>query len=327
MGDVKEDESQCSPMSMCYVLDPRPGLDPVSDPPDPEPPPDAENRRNRNIVINSLNRRALYQLWHQRLGHLNYRRLSELHKHVKGVPKLPMVDETVQCPICIQAKMHKADITGAFQTTPTAPNQVISVDFGFIVQKSKDTERLNELKGLNGETCYVLITDHYSGRLYGTPCKDKRPPLDFLRDWLSVNRSGAPDRAVILDPGGDLGGCSAVLKLFKEFGYNPLITGENASYQNGMGERPHRTIGNAIRAMLTGGGLAGKFWPFAFRYYLRMHNLVPHGNRPKSPYEMSTAHAPKGGHLMRTFGSRIYVHKERDSALDSACKVLSLIHI
>ena len=60
MGDVKEDESQCSPMSLCYVLDPRHGLDPVSDPPDPEPPPDAENRRNRNIVINSLNRRALY---------------------------------------------------------------------------------------------------------------------------------------------------------------------------------------------------------------------------------------------------------------------------
>jgi hypothetical protein len=35
-------------------------------------------------AVRSLSRSALRMLWHQRLGHINFRRLSEMHRFVKG---------------------------------------------------------------------------------------------------------------------------------------------------------------------------------------------------------------------------------------------------
>jgi len=37
-------------------------------------------------IVRSLSRSALRMLWHQRLGHINFRRLSEMHRFVKGMP-------------------------------------------------------------------------------------------------------------------------------------------------------------------------------------------------------------------------------------------------
>jgi len=42
------------------------------------------------LTVNSLTRSALRMLWHQRLGHLNFRKLSELHRHTRGVPMVSM---------------------------------------------------------------------------------------------------------------------------------------------------------------------------------------------------------------------------------------------
>jgi hypothetical protein len=40
--------------------------------------------------------------------------------------------------------------------------QCIGVDFGFMVQQSQDSKHFHCLQGVNGETCYCLIVDHYS---------------------------------------------------------------------------------------------------------------------------------------------------------------------
>jgi hypothetical protein len=37
-----------------------------------------------------LSAHATRVLWHQRMGHVNMRKLSELHKHVDGIPHIPM---------------------------------------------------------------------------------------------------------------------------------------------------------------------------------------------------------------------------------------------
>jgi hypothetical protein len=66
----------------------------------------------------------------------------------------------------------------------------ISLDFGFIAQHSSDTSRIKRLQGLNGETCYCLLIDHFSGTLYGETFCSKAPPIDFLNRWLV--RHGLP---------------------------------------------------------------------------------------------------------------------------------------
>jgi hypothetical protein len=107
--------------------------------------------------VSHLTREALRLIWHQRLGHMYSRRVSDMHKYAIGVPNLPIATEIDDCPICLKAKLHKA----------TQCNQGISIDFGFVVQSSKDSERVRRLSGLHGATFYVLLRDHFSNTLYG----------------------------------------------------------------------------------------------------------------------------------------------------------------
>jgi hypothetical protein len=96
------------------------------------------------------------------------------------------------------------------------------VDFGFIVQQSKDKERLARLQGMNGETCYCLIVDHFSGTLYGETFCSKAPPIDFLNRWLARHglAHAEPDTYVCFDLGGELGSSNDVVKLFEDAGYS-----------------------------------------------------------------------------------------------------------
>ena len=53
----------------------------------------------------------------------------------------------------------------------------------------------------------VLVADHYSGKLYGKALHSKRPPLDFINQWLLAYGlpPGDPDKYVRMDLGGELG--------------------------------------------------------------------------------------------------------------------------
>ena len=55
------------------------------------------------------------------------------------------------------------------------------------------TKRFRRLVGLNGETCYVLITDRKSGAWQISIRRDKSPPLDFFKEWLATHGSSAPN--------------------------------------------------------------------------------------------------------------------------------------
>lgn len=48
---------------------------------------------------------------------------------------------------------------------------------------------------------------------------------------------------------------------------------------NSLGERPHSTIGNAIRSMLHSAGLELKYWNFAFYHFIRLFNFFPCGTK------------------------------------------------
>ena len=149
--------------------------------------------------------------------------------------------------------------------------------------------------------------------LWGDCFVSKKPPLEILSKWLV--RFGLPrdsqgtnglGKYVRWDGGGDLGGSHAVNALFQKAGYAIEPVPPDSSASNGPGERPHRTIKNALRAMLSGAALEPKFWPHAFHHFLRLYNLVPHGSRSDSPYTLHTGKKPELAHL-RVFGCRIFV--------------------
>ena len=91
-----------------------------------------------------------------------------------------------------------------------------------------------------------------------------------------------------MDQGGELFNNPKVRKLFKKRGFAIYPTGANASHQNGPVERAHRTVAEGMRAFLVGSGAPIKFWPYAFKHYLRMTNVMPSCGKYESPVSMVT---------------------------------------
>jgi len=71
-------------------------------------------------------------------------------------------------------------------------------------------------------------------------------------------------------------------------------------------ERMHRTVADGVRAFLIGAGLEIKFWPFAFRHFLRIRNDLPHRGQNQSPLKMATRQRDDFTG-MKTFGYRVWV--------------------
>ena len=112
------------------------------------------------------------------------------------------------------------------------------------------TERIQDYEGLNRETSWILVTDHFSKQLYGDARISKASPIQWLRHLLANHSPVCPDKYVYMDQGGELYKNPEVVALFEGFGYTIRPTGADASNQNGPVERAHQTISNCIRAML-----------------------------------------------------------------------------
>lgn len=275
-------------------------------------PADPDKAEFFDYVVNALGSDDLRRLWHLRFGHTNFRRVSDMHHYADGVPKVPIGTFLDSCPICQQEKLTKAARTKTPTRSALVCNQGISIDFGFIVQASSTSGRAQQFTGFHGETCYCLITDHKSRRLYGECFASKAPPIDYLNRWLATHGlpKDYPDKYVRIDPGGDLGLSADVCNLFSNAGYRVEPIPPNASASNGPGERPHRTIGDALRSMLAGANLSPKFWPYAFHHYLRLYNVTVHGDDSASPITLCTGKKPDLSRL-RVFGCRIYALPSR----------------
>ena len=61
----------------------------------------------------------------------------------------------------------------------------LSLDWGFIVQKSTNDKRMQKLTGIDGSQAYLLVSDHYSDHLWGILAGSKSPPLVWLNRLLT----------------------------------------------------------------------------------------------------------------------------------------------
>jgi hypothetical protein len=60
------------------------------------------------LPIRQITREQQRVLWHQRLGHIHPRRISQAHKYADGIPIIANANDLEKCPICARAKLHKA---------------------------------------------------------------------------------------------------------------------------------------------------------------------------------------------------------------------------
>jgi hypothetical protein len=259
------------------------------------------------VPVHAIHQDTERLLWHHRLGHPSDHYLFNAHKFVKGVPQFRHSDPILDtCPTCIRAKQTKTPAGPHTTRKATVPFQGLSVDFSFAGTHSSNASRDASFVGFNGETCWILIVDHFSRYKTGATRVSKAAPLDWLRTFLRERSPSCPDKYVHLDQGGELYANPKVRDLFTEFGYALCPTGADSSHQNGPVERGHLTVANAIRALLTGANLDVCFWPYAFHHWLRIDNSLPSRDQSATPL-MLALNKVDDFTGFRTFGCRVWV--------------------
>jgi hypothetical protein len=250
----------------------------------------------QTMDIKAIKAMTLRLLWHQRLGHPSDHYLYTAHKFVDGVPKFQHEDNILDaCPTCILAKPRKTSYGQNSTRSATRPWQGLSIDFSCPGTMSRDRktgeenlERRKDFVGLNGETCWILVSDHFSRYMIGDTRLLKASPVYWLQNMLSKHAEHlCKDKYVYLDQGGELYKYPVIRSLFERYGYDVRPTGSDSSHQNGPVERAHLTVANGVQSMLIGGNLDIAFWPYAFHHYLRIKNAIPSRDQEKSPMQIA----------------------------------------
>jgi hypothetical protein len=168
----------------------------------------------------ALSARTDRLLWHQRLGHPSDHYLYNAHRYIDGVPKFAHHDPVLDlCPTCIRAKQTKSPAGPHSTRTATVPFQGLSIDFSFTGTASADASRADLYQGLNGETSWILISDHFTRHLYGDARCSKASPLHWLDHFLRHHAPPCPHKYVYMDQGGELYRNPKLTALFQRYGY------------------------------------------------------------------------------------------------------------
>ena len=265
--------------------------------------------------IRTITAEATYELWHQRLCHPGKKIMESISHCVQGVPQLSTKrHEFYHCPCCDKAKIKKRDknVSTTFRKT-TSRAERFHMDFGFVRGDTSDTKGKHKHKlitSLDGFSSYLIIVDSHTRYTWVFTTASKDPPIDIVRQFLTDHGLEKGYRAIRTDQGGELYGSKNFRDAAAFFGYTIEPTGADNSAQNGLAERPNRTFGDMMRAILLNADLDAKFWSFALRYSVYVKNRLPHAyfNYKRSPYEAFTGRVPHLGHL-RTFGCPVTIRK------------------
>ena len=180
------------------------------------------------------------------------------------------------------------------------------MDFGFMAGKL-DNKIIRSHEGYN---CYLLIIDYHTRYIWVFLSRNKTPPIRTISQFLRTYGNTDGVRIIRTDQGGELARSMLFKETVSKAEYTIEITGADNSSQNGIAERPHRTLGDMVRARLENSGLHVKYWSDALLHAVFIKNRMPHAafNHKITPYERLTGTPPDLSKL-RVFGSRVVCRK------------------
>jgi len=287
--------------------------------------PATEKQNNgKGSVIHKLSDAAQYELWHQRCGHRGQRTLHILHNHATGVPPLKG-NAFWKCPSCLPNKLAiKIDHSKKdkqVNTCPetriddiimpsTFPGQHFHMDFGFVRGSGFSHETIDgrTITSIDGFNSYLIVIDRCTRFTWIFLTTTKDPPIQQAQALLQKFKAAHKHRTVRVDQGKELGLSANFRNMLQEEGYALELTGSDSSNQNGIAERPNRTLAEMMRCMLHSANLGPGYWSYALTHAVYILNRMPHSSINKSPYEAMTKMKPDLTYL-RIFGSRACAKK------------------
>ena len=251
------------------------------------------NIDTKRVKSNELN--PTY-FWHCRLGHINEKRISKLHKD--GALGSFDFESYEICESCLSGKMTKSPF-------------------------NKQGERANDLLGLihtdvcgplstnarGGYSYFVTFTDDLSRYGYVYLMKHKSETFEKFKEFKNEvqNQLGKSIKAIRSDRGGEY--LSQEFDYYlKECGIVSQLTPPGTPQWNGVSERRNRTLLDMVRSMMSQTSLPTSFWGYALETAAFIINRTPSKAIEKTPYEIWTGRKPNMSFL-RIWGCESHVKK------------------
>jgi hypothetical protein len=152
------------------------------------------------------------------------------------------------------------------QDDPLLPGQTFQADMGFVRgtkyhQKGEDGQIITSMDGFNS---YLLVIDRATRYTWIFLSRTKAPPVNLLKGFLTTHGTRhSVLKRIRTDKGVELWGSHEFQRTMKELNYILEPTAPDASFQNGVAERPNRSLADIMRSLLQGAQLGPEYWSWA----------------------------------------------------------------
>ena len=247
------------------------------------------------------------ELWHQRLGHMNFKDLKKLEKHsiVRGLPSLGKKLEIV-CEPCQLGKQTKISHKKNSYIATKRPLELVHMDLmGPIPTES-----------INGKKYIFVCVDDFSRFTWVYFLRSKTEAFNYFRKFCNqVQNEKGLDIKKICRIRSDHGTEFENAK-FSEFcdglGISHEFSAPRTPQQNGVVERKNRVLQEMARVMLNSKKVPRNLWAEAVNTACYVSNRV--FKRPgtkHTSYELWKGKKPNVSYF-HTFGSKCYILNDRD---------------
>lgn len=248
-------------------------------------------------------------LWHRRLGHLNYVYMKMLQNGMAtgfGKEKFP----TEPCISCIKGKQSRKPFPKCSQKRATEVLELIHTD---VCGPTKTTS-------VGGARYFMTFTDDFSRKSFVYFLSSKDEVFDKFVEFKALveNETGKKIKILRSDNGGEYVS-NAMNNFLKKNGIRHQLTIPRSAQQNGVAERLNRTLVEKARSMLDDSGLSRDLWAEAINTANYVKNRSPtKAVKHMTPEEAWTGKKPNISHL-KIFGCKAMVHipKSKRSKFDA----------
>ncbi len=249
-------------------------------------------------LISRKSQRTLAELWHERMGHLNYSYLEILRQHATGMPSQKLVPENKPfCTACNKGKQKRHSFSSVKPHTSTAPLDLISTDLTGPFPSS-----------LGGKKYMITFIDQFTSRAEAHFIAKKSDAFEAFVSYknsaeLKHNRKIKRLRS---DRGGEFVS-NTWDALMQSSGIAHEMAPADSPQANGKAERFMRIIVEGARTILIAAGLSHGFWAEAMAYIIYTRNRSPHSAiAMRTPFELWEGRLPDLSH-MHAFGTPVTV--------------------
>jgi transposase InsO family protein len=242
-----------------------------------------------------------YDIWHQRLGHLNERQLKEMTNYnmVKGM-RVPKSLSLSFCEKCAEEKITKRPFKTVGEIRSERRMQRVHSD----VCGHMPTE------SIGGIRYFIIFIDDYTRYCKVYFMKNKSEAFDKFKEFelYTTNEYDNSLGTLRSDNGGEY-----LSQEFESYLQSKEINHElSAPYspaQNGIAEILNRTLTESARAMMSQAGLSEHYWAETVATAAYLRNIIPTRalKEEKTRYEKWFEKKPDIGHL-RVFGCMAYTY-------------------